>query len=462
MAISSQEPSSRNVARQPFEGLGFEELNRQSYALLNRLLASRVPNPDRPPSLLHIGEPKLGPPDAVRTVMADAWTEFGTYPGIDGSPDTRRAVQKWLERRYHLAHPPDLSQLLIIPGTREALVELGAVASRVGRARGKGDAPVVLVPDPFYNAWLGAALAHGCEPVPVPCRPETHYQPAYFDIPESIWRRTCLVFVNSPSNPTGWVASRAFLEKLWEKCRAHDAFLASDECYSEFWHDTQPGTQPGTGPQPPTGLFEIDPSLQGAFVFNSLSKRSSVPGLRMGFMAGAPDALELVRIIRRIGGGQCPLPLQRAGAALWNDETHVEKARQFYRDLVELADSIFSTYPGYHRPEGGFFLWLRVENDLDFVCQAWERYHIKLLPGRYTSLRPDEVEPHVRIALVDPPDRLVEPLRRIRGLLEAQNTARPGRHPGRPSRPDAGVATDTTDATNAAPGGSRGSGTTPL
>ena len=452
MAISSQEPSSedvsRNVARQPFEGLGFEDLNRQSYALLNRLLASRAPNPDRLPSLLHIGEPKLGPPAVVGSVMADAWTEFGAYPGIDGSSDTRRAVQMWLERRYHLASPPDLSQLLIIPGTREALVEIGAVASRVGRARGKGDAPVVLVPDPFYNAWLGAALAHGCEPVPVPCRPETHYQPAYFDIPESIWRRTCLVFVNSPSNPTGWIASRAFLEKLWEKCRAHDAFLASDECYSEFWHGTE--THPGT--RPPTGLFEIDPSLQGAFVFNSLSKRSSVPGLRMGFIAGAPDALELVRIIRRIGGGQCPLPLQRAGAALWNDETHVEKARQFYRNLVELADSIFSDYAGYHRPEGGFFLWLRVENDVAFVCQAWEHYHIKLLPGRYTSLRPEGVGPHVRIALVDPPDKLVEPLRRIRGLLEAQNTARLG-----PNRPDAGVATEALP-----PGGSKGSGTTGL
>ena len=379
MAISSQEPSSegtspentsrnvahRNVASRGFEGLGFEDLNRQSYALLNRLLASRAPNPDRLPSLLHIGEPKLGPPAVVGSVMADAWTEFGSLSRHRRHALTHAEPFRCGSRdAITWRHPPDLSQLLIIPGTREALVEIGAVASRVGRARGKGDAPVVLVPDPFYNAWLGAALAHGCEPVPVPCRPETHYQPAYFDIPESIWRRTCLVFVNSPSNPTGWIASRAFLEKLWEKCRAHDAFLASDECYSEFWHGTE--THPGT--RPPTGLFEIDPSLQGAFVFNSLSKRSSVPGLRMGFIAGAPDALELVRIIRRIGGGQCPLPLQRAGAALWNDETHVEKARQFYRNLVELADSIFSDYAGYHRPEGGFFLWLRVENDVGRSC----------------------------------------------------------------------------------------------
>ena len=383
------------------------------FTRLNKLLENVTPGGGNTPFLLSVGEPQFAPPALVAEKVAEAAGSWGKYPLATGNEAFRQTVKSWLDKRYELpAGMLDADQnILPVAGTREALFHIAL--SVVPEYQG-GERPIVLMPNPFYHVYAGAAATAGAEPYFLPARAENNFLPVIADIPADILKRTVLAYICSPSNPQGTVADLAYLRSWLELARANNFMLASDECYAEIYLDA-----------PPAGALsaarDLGGSLDKLLVFHSLSKRSSGAGLRSGFIAG--DATLIKRQIQLVnyGGVAQPYPILAAATALWGDEAHVIANRARYRQNFDLAQKILGPIFGEVRSGGGFFLWLDVGDGERATVELWRRAAIKVLPGGYMA-RPDADgdnpgQSYIRVALVYEPADMEPVLKRMAGVL---------------------------------------------
>ncbi|MDF1750485.1 MAG: aminotransferase class I/II-fold pyridoxal phosphate-dependent enzyme [Alphaproteobacteria bacterium] len=379
--------------------------------------------PAQTPVFMQVGEPQAAVPALVAETITNTSALFGKYPPPAGSIGYREAVARWLERRYNLqANTVDATvQVSALCGSREGLFQaaLMAILRKRDRLGDPSITPTVLVPNPMYHVYFGGAIVGGAEAVLVDTVAENSYVPNYAALPKDVLDRAAICYFCTPGNPTGAVATRAALTEMLALARKHDFVLAVDECYSEIWFDT-----------PPAGGYDAAQDLGGTLdnllVFNSLSKRSGSPGLRVGFVAGDPALIEPLLILRSYGGAQVPGPLMAAGEALWQDESHVIANRAHYLNLVEIADYHLGALEGFRRPEAGFFLWLNTKASVGDGETAtrllWQHAGIKVMPGRYMA-RPDPEtgespgDDSLRIALVHDPKTVDEAMRRIAQVL---------------------------------------------
>lgn len=374
---------------------------------LRALLGDARPPAGVEPLTLSIGEPQHAPPAMIAEALAANAHLWGKYPPVDGTPEFRTAVAGWLERRYGIADAPCLP----LSGTREGLFMAAALA--VAEEKG-GGRPLVLVPNPFYQVYSGAAVMWGAEPAFLPATRETGFLPDLEALDCATLRRTAALFLCSPANPQGAMASLDYLKKAVTLARRHGFLLLVDECYAEIYD---------RGP-PPGALQacrDLGEGYGNVLVFHSLSKRSSAAGLRSGFVAGDPAFIGLFRRLRSYGGATLPLPVLAASAALWNDEAHVVENRDLYRKKFDLAEAILDGRFAFSRPDGGFFLWLDVGDGEKAARTLWTEAGIRVLPGAY--LARDDARggnpgaPFIRVALVHDPAVTEAALRRLVNVL---------------------------------------------
>jgi aspartate/methionine/tyrosine aminotransferase len=369
--------------------------------------------PKRTPINLSVGEPQHAVPPFVGPVIAAHLKELGRYPAGKGTDTFRRAAAQWLERRYSLARPVDPdSEVLVLNGTREGLF-LAAIAARryVTARRGR---PAILIPNPFYAAYAAGAGASDCDTVYLPTTRETGFLPNLDALDESLLARTVALYLASPSNPQGAVADRAYLQRLAALARRHGFLVFCDECYSEIY----------TRLPPPGMLGAVGADFSNVVVFQSLSKRSNLPGLRVGFAAGDRAFLHKFLDLRNVAAPQVPVPNQEVAAAAYGDEDHVEENRRLYGIKFDLADQIIGNRYGYQRPPGGFFLWLDVAalgGSEETTVRLWREGGVRVLPGRYIARdQPDGFNPgadYVRVAMVHDQETTAEALHRIVEIL---------------------------------------------
>jgi aspartate/methionine/tyrosine aminotransferase len=368
--------------------------------------------PGKPVIDLGVGEPRHPIPDFAGPVMAAHINDLGRYPRNEGIPEFRAEVSGWVARRYGLARAPDPSEIQVLAGSREGLF-LGAIAARryVPPRAGR---PAILVPNPFYAAYSAGAIAADCEVVYLPGTRETGFLPDLDAIDPSVLARTVVFYIASPSNPQGAVASLDYLKRILEMARRHGFLVFCDECYSEIYSAT-----------PPAGILQAAaPDFANAVLFQSLSKRSSLPGLRVGFAAGDRHFIKKFLDLRSVSAPQVPIPAQHVAAAAYSDETYVEKNRDLYRRKFDLADQIIGDRYGYRRPPGGFFLWLDVSahGTSEAVTERlWREGGVRVLPGNYCAReQQDGSNPgagYIRVAMVHDQETTAEALHRIVAVL---------------------------------------------
>ncbi len=383
------------------------------FTQLRRLLADI--EPDITPAIdLTIGEPREKMPEFVHAMLADAGDLLGKYPPIRGSDDVRRAIAGWMTRRYQISGGVDpVSEILILNGSREGL--FFACVPAVGRKpMAAGVRPAILMCNPYYSAYIAGALAVGADAVLLNATKATDYLPDLDALAgdPNLLARTCALFIGSPANPQGAVASPAYIAKAHDLAQANNFMLFLDECYSEIY----------TGAAPPGGL-EVAAARPGRFrnlvVFNSLSKRSNLPGLRSGFCAGDAAFLETFAEIRNMCAPTVPGPIQHASAAAWSDEVHVAASRAAYEAKFAIADRLLAGRYGYRRPDGGFCLWLDMSQfggGREAAVTIWKRAGVKVIPGSFLGgIGQDGTNPgadYVRVALVQNSATIQEALER--------------------------------------------------
>jgi N-succinyldiaminopimelate aminotransferase len=376
---------------------------------LRALLAGARPPASLPHIPLSIGEPKHAPPAFVADALTRALGTLGTYPLALGIPELRDSIARWLERRFRLPGGAVNAETMVLPvnGTREGLFAFVQAVVDPGRA-----APAVLMPNPFYQIYEGAALLAGAEPVYLTCDAANGYLPDLDAVPAATWERCQLLFLCSPGNPTGAVMSEAYLQRALDLSNRHGFVIAADECYSEIYADEA---------QPPPGLLQAahaagNTGFERCVVFHSLSKRSSVPGLRSGFVAGDARILAAFRLYRTYHGCAVPVHTQLASIPAWNDEAHVVENRRLYRAKFAAVVPMLRAALDAEAPAGAFYLWLPVGDDESFARGLFEQQHVTVLPGSYLGREVDGRNPgrgRVRVSLVASVDDCVEAARRI-------------------------------------------------
>lgn len=394
------------------------DLNKlQSYPFekLATLKQGITPNAQLEPIAWSIGEPKHEPPALVLKKLATSLTDVSRYPTTKGITELREAICGWLSRRFQLPLENLSAEQQVIPvnGTREALFAFAQ--SVVDR----NDNPLVMLPNPFYQIYEGAALLAGAEPVYINCLEENQYQPDFSAITDEQWQRCQLLYLCSPNNPTGSTIDLDGYIKLIELAHRYDFIIASDECYSEIYTP---------GETPPASLLQAcvamgNDQYKHCVVFHSLSKRSNLPGLRSGFVAGDATVLQQFLSYRTYHGCAMPLPTQLASIAAWNDEAHVGENQQLYRDKFECVAATLEDIWPLQKPQAGFNFWAKTPiDDEKFTQRLFAETHITVLPGRYLSRTINGINPgenHVRMALVAPLEECETAALRIKDFFNA-------------------------------------------
>jgi N-succinyldiaminopimelate aminotransferase len=384
------------------------------FTRLRRLLHD-IPPGHTCPIDLTLGEPRETMPPFVVDKLRDAQALYGKYPPIRGTDELRQSIADFLQRRYNLESMVDIAtEIIPTNGSREGLFT--ACMPAAGRKPlPPGVQPAVLLCNPYYQAYIGAALAVNAEPIYLNATAETGHLPDLEAIANdtALLDRTIAFYLCSPANPQGAVASRTYIARALELARAHNFMLFFDECYSEIYSH-----------EPPTGGLEVAASTPQRFanivVFNSLSKRSNLPGLRSGFCAGDATFLESLGELRNLIAPQVPGPTQHASAAVWAEEQHVTANRTAYSAKFDVCDQVLGSRFGYSRPAGGFFLWLDVRqfgNGRNAAVTLWQHSGVKVIPGCFLAqTAKDGINPgehYVRVALVQPPAVIGEALERM-------------------------------------------------
>jgi N-succinyldiaminopimelate aminotransferase len=387
---------------------------------LRQLFAGVTPNPAYRPISLGIGEPKHPTPAFIKQALAAAMEEPGHdlagYPPTAGSPELRRACAGWLQRRYGIAINAD-SQVLPVNGSREALFAFAQTVIDPTRPA------VVVCPNPFYQIYEGAALLSGAEPYYAPSDPARNFAVDWDSVPEAAWARTQLIFVCSPGNPTGAVMPMAEWEKLFALQDRHGFVIASDECYSEiYFRDGAEGGPPLGGLEAAHKLGRTD--YRGLVAFTSLSKRSNVPGMRSGFVAGDAAILKQFLLYRTYHGSAMSPVVQAASTAAWQDEAHVVENRALYRRKFAEVTPVLAEVLDVRLPDAGFYLWAGVRgSDTAFARDLLAQYNVTVLPGSYLAREVQGANPgagRVRMALVADTGECLEAAQRIVQFVRSQ------------------------------------------
>jgi len=402
--IGAKDPETQRQSMQVPER--FSNLPEYAFPRLRALLDHHAPGGEV--VAMTIGEPRHEMPAFLADVLQAHTHLFAKYPVNEGIPELLEAISDWLARRYGVTVPQ--AQIMALNGTREGLFN---AALALCPEHKNGQRPVILTPNPFYQVYAVAALAVAAEPVFVPATAETGYLPDYAALSPDLLDRVAIAYVCSPSNPQGAVADAAYWRDLIALADKHDFRIFADECYSEIYRNT-----------PPPGALEVAADMgadpERVLSFHSLSKRSNLPGLRSGFVAGGPDSIRRIRQLRAYAGAPLPEPLQHVAAAAWMDEAHVDRSRALYQQKYALANRVFANVPGYQAPEGGFFLWLPVADGEEAARRLWRETGIRVLPGAYLAREQDGQNPgqgFVRVAMVTPIDEIQDALIRLRDCL---------------------------------------------
>jgi N-succinyldiaminopimelate aminotransferase len=379
---------------------------------LARLKAGSTPPASLPHIAMSIGEPKHAPPGFVIEALRANLARLDSYPVTAGLPETRAAIAGWLQRRFQVSVAPE-TMALPVNGTREALFSFVQAVVDASPTI----APVVAMPNPFYQIYEGAALLAGAEPVFINTVAANRFQPDLDAVPAEVWKRCQLLFLCSPGNPTGSTLSLDYLRHALQLADKHDFVIASDECYAELYRDDR---------TPPPSLLQAaiasgHSNFERCVVFHSLSKRSSVPGLRSGFVAGDPAILKSYLLYRTYHGCAMPVPTQLASIAAWNDDAHAAANRALYREKYARVLPILAPVLDVAEPDGGFYLWPDVGRDDEaFTRELFTRQNLTILPGSYLARDTRAGNPgkhRVRISLVAPVDECVQAAQRIRAFL---------------------------------------------
>lgn len=356
-----------------------------------------------------IGEPKHAFPAFVPDILAENIAEFAKYPPNAGAPELLVSIADWIKRRFGVAVDAG-TQVVTLNGTREGLFN-ACIALCPELKNGKQ--PNVLIPNPFYQVYAVAAAAVGARPVFVSAETANGFLPDFAGLPDEVLDQTAIVYICSPSNPQGAVASAEYWADLIKLAEKHDFRIFADECYSEIYRDTAP-----VGALQIADRIGADP--ERVTIFHSLSKRSNLPGLRSGFAAGGPKTIAALKQLRDFAGAPIPLPLQRVATAAWADEAHVIASRALYVEKYHIADQVFDSLNGYQSPEAGFFLWLPVEDGETAALSLWQETGVRVLPGAYLSRDVDGHNPgkgYVRVAMVTAKEEMKDGLQTIRKHL---------------------------------------------
>jgi len=390
------------------------QLHPYPFEKLAQLKHGITPPADKSPIVLSIGEPAHATPPFIKEALVSHLQGLSNYPTTKGIPELRQAIADWLTRRFSCVVNAD-TQVLPVSGTREALFSF---AQCVIDASTK---PVVIMPNPFYQIYEGAALLAGAEPYFLNTLADTDYLPDFDTVPESVWQRCQLIYICSPANPAGSVMSVADQEKLLRLAEKYDFVIASDECYSELYDDEN---------NPPVGLLQTaynmgNTEFKRCVVFHSLSKRSNAPGLRSGFVAGDAQILQAYFQYRTYQGCAMPLPTQYASISAWQDEAHVIENRRLYREKFTAFIEILAEVCVVKKPPASFYVWLKIPdnlgiNDTEFTQQLFAQQNVTVLAGSFLSREFNGINPavnHVRIALVAPLAECIEAAQRIKRFL---------------------------------------------
>ena len=391
-----------------------DKLHPYPFEKLRQLFAGVTPNPDYAPISLGIGEPKHPTPAFIQKALSHALQGLANYPTTVGSDPLRAAIAGWLERRYGIPALNPATQVLPVNGSREALF---GIAHCVVDASKPG--PLVMSPNPFYQIYEGAAFLAGAEPYFVNSEPARNFACDYGSVPANIWPRVQLLYLCSPGNPTGATLSLEDWKQLFALADKHGFVIAADECYSEIYH----------GSAAPLGALEAAHQLgrsggetpyANLIVFSSLSKRSNVPGMRSGFVAGDPAVIKKFLLYRTYCGGAMSPPVQAASIAAWNDEVHVQDNRNKYREKFMLVTPMLKKVMDVELPDAGFYLWADVRRtgltDTEFARRLYAEYNVTVLPGSYLARDAHGINPgqnRIRMALVAEVDEGVEAAQRI-------------------------------------------------
>ncbi|MBY6082896.1 aminotransferase class I/II-fold pyridoxal phosphate-dependent enzyme [Ruegeria arenilitoris] len=385
----------------------FSNLPAYAFPRLRALLDHQAPGGE----VVHmtIGEPKHDFPPWVTDVIVENAAGFQKYPPNEGSDALRGAIADWIDRRYGVRMDPE-TNIMALNGTREGLYN---AAMALCPEQKNGQQPIVLCPNPFYQVYMVASISVGAEPYFVPATAATGHLPDYAGLPEEVLNRTAVAYICSPANPQGAVASRDYWAELIRLAERYDFRIFADECYSEIYRDA-----------PPTGILTVAQELSAdperITLFNSLSKRSSLAGLRSGLIAGGPESIKRVKQLRAYAGAPLPLPLQAAAARVWADEAHVQENRALYQEKYAIADQVFAGVQGYMPPEAGFFLWLPVEDGEQAALKLWRETGVRVLPGAYLSQGDPGQNPgkgFIRVAMVAPKTEMQRGLITLRDCI---------------------------------------------
>jgi N-succinyldiaminopimelate aminotransferase len=394
------------------QGAGSQDSERSPFARLTDLLAPY--QPAKPLITLSLGEPQHPVPDFVGPVLAKHIAEFGRYPIARGIEPFRKAAANWLSRRFDLPRAIDPeSELLVLNGSREGLFFAALAAARyVGERRGR---PAILMPNPFYPAYGAGARAAGCEPIYLPTTPANGFLPDLDALDDATLARTVAIYIASPANPQGAVATPEYFGRLKKLADRFGFMILSDECYSEIYTQKPPGSM----------LECAGADFANVVAFQSLSKRSNLPGMRVGFAAGDRKFLGMFHELRNVAAPQVPVPLQHVAVAAYSDEAHVEENRRLYRIKFDLADQILGNRYGYRRPAGGFCVWLDVSakgGDEAATMKLYRDAGVRVVPGSYLARQqPDGFNPgagYIRLALVADGETTAEAMHRLVEILD--------------------------------------------
>lgn len=389
-----------------------DKLQPYPFEKLAKLKADAEITTDLPHIALSIGEPKHASPEFVKQAMIDNMDRLANYPTTKGLPELREAIAHWAKQRFSLNTLDSETQVLPVNGTREAIFAFtqAVVEEKPGA--------LVVSPNPFYQIYEGAAYLAGAEPHYLPCLEENGFQPDFDAVPAEVWENTQILFLCSPGNPTGAVLSLDELKALIAKADQYDFIVASDECYSEIYVDSA---------EAPVGLLQACAELgrddyKNCVVFHSLSKRSNLPGLRSGFVAGDAEILGKFFQYRTYHGCAMSIPNQIASIAAWNDEEHVKENRRLYTEKFKAVLEILSPVMDVKQTDASFYLWAKTPiNEEEFAQRLFAEQQVTVLPGSYLSRTVDGINPganRVRMALVAEVEECIEAAKRIRALVE--------------------------------------------
>lgn len=389
----------------------FKDLQPYPFEKLKDLKAGITPNLDLDPIMLSVGEPKHPAPDFVKQTLCNAIDGLGNYPSTKGISELREIIAQWATKRFNLSSPSldAESNVLPVAGTREALFAFTqAVINNTN-----GNNPLVVCPNPCYQIYEGAALLAGADTYYLNCNADDGFIPDLEAVPEAIWQRCQLLQLCAPGNPTGATLSLAYYKKAFELADKYDFIVSNDECYSELYRDEE---------NPPLGILEACQLLGRAkfercIVFHSLSKRSNLPGLRSGFVAGNAQLLDFFFRYRTYHGCALSLPIQKASIAAWSDERHVQENRDLYREKFDAVGKILEGILEFNIPPAGFYLWPKTPiDDVTFARDLYVQQNLTVLPGSFISRKTKMGNPgenRIRLALVPDLNNCIEAAERI-------------------------------------------------